>query len=56
MYVILTRGGVIKSMWREGHDMDLLVAILAAVIHDFEHKGVNVSHDKHCNINVIKKM
>ena len=41
LYCLLTQGGVLRSVWPESVDMGMLTAIFCAVIHDFEHKGVN---------------
>ena len=41
LYCLLTQGGVLKAVWPESMDMGILMAIFCAVIHDFEHKGVN---------------
>jgi hypothetical protein len=44
MYCIMTRGAVLRSVWpAEDMDMALLVAVIAAAMHDYQHKGVNVS-------------
>ena len=44
LYCILTRGGVLKALYeRESWDMGLLMALFSAIIHDFGHKGYNVS-------------
>ncbi|GAX73385.1 hypothetical protein CEUSTIGMA_g838.t1 [Chlamydomonas eustigma] len=42
LYVILTRGGVLdKVSGNDPVDVTFLAAIISAVIHDFEHRGVN---------------
>lgn len=38
LHVIMTRGGVRQAM-HAAHDIALLSAYVAAVVHDFEHKG-----------------
>ena len=43
LYCILTQGGVLKAIWPEGEDTALMVALFSAAIHDYEHKGLNVS-------------
>ena len=43
-YVLLTRGGVLSSAWappQREREAPLLCALLAAVVHDYQHKGVN---------------
>ncbi|KAF5826760.1 hypothetical protein DUNSADRAFT_2121 [Dunaliella salina] len=40
LHVIMTRGGVKESL-SKAQDVALMAAYLAAVIHDFEHKGYN---------------
>ena len=32
---------MLRALWPESVDMGMLTAIFCAVIHDFEHKGVN---------------
>ncbi len=43
LYVIMTQGGVLKAAWPEHQELGLLLAILSAVMHDFQHRGLNVS-------------
>ncbi len=38
LHVIMTRGGIRQAM-HTAHDIALLAAYFAAVVHDFEHKG-----------------
>ena len=38
LHVIMVRGGLRQAM-HTAHDIALLAAYLAAVVHDFEHKG-----------------
>ena len=43
LYCLLTRGGVLKALFPdEPVDTELLMSLLSAIIHDYEHKGVNV--------------
>ena len=42
LYCILTRGGVLKSLFPDSADAGMLISLFSAVIHDYEHKGVNV--------------
>ncbi len=41
LFCMLTQGGVLRTVWPDCMEMMLIVAMLAAAIHDFEHKGVN---------------
>lgn len=41
LYVLLTRGGVLKQVFSHDQEMAAIMSIMAAVLHDFEHKGVN---------------
>ncbi|GAX77145.1 hypothetical protein CEUSTIGMA_g4591.t1 [Chlamydomonas eustigma] len=42
MYVILTKGDIIHSVFPEdSQDLFLLSGLLAAIVHDFDHRGVN---------------
>lgn len=41
LYCILTRGGLLKAIWPDSPDTGLLMAFLSAIVHDYEHKGVN---------------
>ncbi|GAX78545.1 hypothetical protein CEUSTIGMA_g5985.t1 [Chlamydomonas eustigma] len=42
LYCLLIHGGVMDSTtWQEGWELTLLASILAAVIHDYDHRGVN---------------
>ena len=43
LYCLLTQGGVLRTIWPDAEESMLLTAIFSAAIHDFEHKGVNVS-------------
>ena len=43
LYVILNHGGVLKSSQEEQQKSWTLAAYLSAVVHDYEHRGVNVS-------------
>ena len=38
---MLTHGGVLQAVWPESPDTSLMVALLSAVIHDYEHTGFN---------------
>ena len=38
LYVIMQRGGVLKSAFPETTDLYLLSSFFAAIIHDFEHR------------------
>jgi hypothetical protein len=38
LYVIMQRGGVLKSAFPEAADLYLLSSFFAAIIHDFEHR------------------
>ena len=42
LYCILTRGGVLKSLFPDSADAGMLISLFSAIIHDYEHKGVNV--------------
>ena len=41
LYCILTQGGLLHAVWQDSPDMGLLMAFLSAIVHDYEHKGVN---------------
>ena len=41
LYCLLTQGGVLKAVWPEATDLGMLVALFCAVIHDYEHRGLN---------------
>lgn len=44
LYVLLTRGGVVRRLCSEdNYESTVFAALIAATVHDFEHKGVNVS-------------
>ena len=42
IYIILTKGGILKQCFAQD-DMPLAMGIIAAAVHDYEHRGVNVS-------------
>lgn len=43
MYCILTQGNVLSEIWPgDMTEIGLLTALFSAVVHDYEHKGVNV--------------
>lgn len=41
LYVLLTHGGVLKATLPENQDIGLMACLLAAIVHDFEHRGLN---------------
>ena len=41
LYVILHRGGVLRQSQKDHHQAWLLASYLAAIVHDYEHRGVN---------------
>ncbi|GAX83534.1 hypothetical protein CEUSTIGMA_g10959.t1 [Chlamydomonas eustigma] len=42
LYCLLTRGSVLKTAWLpQDMDMAMIVAMLAAALHDYQHKGFN---------------
>lgn len=41
MYVLLTSGGVLRTAWAQDHGLVLLTAIFSAMVHDYEHLGLN---------------
>ncbi len=47
LYVILTHGAVLQSTFpsKDGQDSAFLIAAISAIIHDYDHKGVNVRAD-----------
>ena len=47
LYVILHRGGVLRQSQKDHHQAWLLASYLAAIVHDYEHKGLNVSDGEH---------
>lgn len=41
LYCLLTQGGVARTIWPDAQDEAMIAAIFSAVVHDFEHKGLN---------------
>lgn len=41
MYVLLTSGGILRTAWAQDHGLVLLTAIFSAMVHDYEHLGLN---------------
>ena len=43
LYCVLTQGGVLKTLFPEATDTGMLVSLFSAIVHDYGHKGYNVS-------------
>ena len=41
LYIIMQRGGVLKSAFPETQELSLLSSFVAAIVHDYDHRGVN---------------
>ena len=41
LHCLLVRGGVLNTVWQSAPEDALLVALVSAAVHDFEHKGLN---------------